>query len=108
MKKHERNLLSNGNDRPDIYLETSDVDTDLIEIHFVQSNSYMTANMSINSLRRFRNLIDEFLAECDDEAICPACGYTLTDSQLHGDHRLCREYPFFEAERATQPESEAR
>ena len=26
---------------------------------------------------------------------CPECGYTFEDTQLHCDHVLCANYPFF-------------
>lgn len=30
---------------------------------------------------------------------CPVCGYTTADAKQHGDHQLCKSYPFFEFEK---------
>ena len=37
---------------------------------------------------------------------CPGCGYTLEDARTLMDHRLCKEYPFFDDEVDAEDEAD--
>jgi hypothetical protein len=43
--------------------------------------------------------LEDAPADQETELRCPACGYTLEDSRFHGDHRLCKMFPFFSHEK---------
>ena len=103
----EYHQIASGKDRPHIYISgDGDDDSDSVVLRFVRDDVEAAAYLNRQSLRLLRDLIDGMLDDHDTTARCGACGYTLADAQVHGDHKLCRNYPFFQWEREL-PQSEA-
>jgi hypothetical protein len=91
-------------DKCEVYLGTTDDETsDELRLSIVSPRVSVWFDMSVEELVSLKHAMNAFhervFRENDDTARCPACGYTFRDSRLHGDHKTCRNYPFFPGER---------
>ncbi len=99
--------FSDTKEDPHIYVCEDDIDKELIAIQVFSGDLRTNLTIDANRLARLRDMFNDALDELDSQRKCPACGYTLEDAKTHGDHRICRLFPFFQWERPTLPESEA-
>ncbi len=86
----------------EIYVCANGTDDGGVRISVVVSGCSLNVDMSVDELQRFRSLIGDAINEAFEvqpELRCPACGYTFEDAKLHGDHRVCRRFPFFPGEK---------
>lgn len=83
------------------YVTSTDDADDDIAIVFVGNGTQQRIDLSVIDAMRFRDLLNAGITnafEVCEELRCPACGYTWEDARMHGDHRTCRQFPFFPSE----------
>ena len=81
--------------------EDDGADDGEIRLCFLKGGLCQTIDLSIDEALRFRDILSEGITEAFevcDELRCPACRYSWEDAKMHGDHRICRRYPFFPGE----------
>lgn len=86
----------------DIYICANGADDGDVRISVVVGGCSLNVDMSIDELQQFRSMIGDVINEAfkvQPELRCPACGYTFEKAKLHGDHNICRRFPFFPGER---------
>lgn len=86
----------------DVNIHKSDMDDCHVGLSFIQYNGMFKADLTIEDALTIRDELTRIATDVfrEDKTIrCPACGYTWEDAGIHGDHRVCRRYPFFPDER---------
>lgn len=80
---------------------TGDASNDEIRISFVEGNVQAWRDFPLVELMQLRSMINDGIEELfrlNQDIKCPDCGYTQYDADFHGDHRVCRRFPFFPGE----------
>ncbi len=89
-------------DRHSVLIYDYGMDDDTVAIKFHDCGLSAGIDMTIDELVEFRDLLTEAVNDAfrvRPDTQCPCCGYTWEDAKMHGDHRICRRYPFFPGER---------
>ena len=73
-------------------------------LKFISPRTIYTEEFSLNELAELREIITDVLRETDSQRVCPACQIS---QEMRHQHENCWAFPFFEVERATQPETKA-